>query len=132
MRKKKEHTPTTIQIDFNVPIEKWAADNKSMIMDSIYENVFEFIESDEEDRVVLQVQPTMKQERTIRKIALGDAPVKVDFIISKDDIDLTLKKLLEHMIEVEEYEKCAEIVKLQNREEHPKPKKRGRKKSIEK
>lgn len=132
MRKKKEHTPTTIQIDFNVPIEKWADDNKSVIMDSIYENVFEFMESDETDRVILQVQPTMKQEKTLRKVVLGDAPIKVDFIISKDDIDLTLKKLLEHMIELEEYEKCAEIVKLQNREEPPKPKKRGRKKSIQK
>lgn len=130
MRKKKEHIPTKIQIDFNVPIEKWASENKSMIMDSIYQNVFEFMESDEDDRIVLQVQPKVEQERTMRKLVEDEAPIKVDFIISKDDIDLTLKKLLEHMIEVEEYEKCAEIVKLQNREEPPKPKKRGRPKKV--
>lgn len=124
--------PKQIKIDFNTPIEKWADENKSVIMNSIYENVFEFIESDEEDRVVLQVQPVMKEERSLRKAILQQVPINVDFIISKDDIDLTLKKLLEHMVEVEEYEKCAEIVKLQNREETPKPKKRGRKKSIQK
>jgi hypothetical protein len=54
----------------------------------------------------------------------------VDFIISKDDIDLTLHKMLEYYVEVEEYEKCAEIVKLQNA---PPKKKRGRpKKTIDK
>jgi hypothetical protein len=52
-----------------------------------------------------------------------EPPVKVDFIISKDDIDLTLKKMLDYYIEVEEYEKCAEIHKLQNA---PPKKKRGR------
>jgi len=36
------------------------------------------------------------------------------------------------MVEIEEYEKCAEIVKLQNREQSPPPKKRGRNKSIQK
>lgn len=126
MRKKKEHTPMRIQIDFNTPIEKWADENKGIIMNSIYDNVFEFMESDDDDRVILQVQPTMKQNRNLRQVFLEGGPVNVDFIISKDDIDLTLKKLLEHMVEVEEYEKCAEIVKLQNREEPPK-KKRGRK-----
>jgi len=50
--------------------------------------------------------------------------MNVDFIISKDDIKETLQKLLEHCIEVEEYEKCAEIVKLQNRKKCGRPKKR--------
>ena len=118
--------PKQIKIDFNTPIEKWADENKSIIMDSIYENVFEFMESNEDDRVVLQVQPVLKQEKALRRAIPPQSPFNVDFIISKDDIDLTLRKLLEHMVEIEEYEKCAEIVKLQNREEPPK-KKRGRK-----
>ena len=118
--------PKQIKIDFNTPIEKWADENKSVIMDSIYENVFEFIESDEDDRVVLQVQPVLKQEKALRRAVPLQSPFNVDFIISKDDIDLTLRKLLEHMVEIEEYEKCAEIVKLQNGELKPK-KKRGRK-----
>lgn len=127
--------PKKIKINFNTPIERWADANKGVIMDSIYENVFEFMDSDEDDRVILQVQPVKEQERmikgSVRKLNI-ESPINVDFIISKDDIQLTLKKLLEHYVEIEEYEKCAEIVKLQNREESPKPKKTGRKKVIEK
>jgi hypothetical protein len=108
--------PKQIKIDFNTPIEKWADENKAVIMDSIYDNVFEFMDSDEDDRVILQVQPVKEQERmikgTVKRFKL-ESPINVDFIISKDDIDLTLKKMLEHYIEIEEYEKCAEIHKLQ-------------------
>jgi len=36
--------------------------------------------------------------------------------------------MMDYYIEVEEYEKCAEILKLQNEKDNPKPKKkRGRK-----
>ncbi len=121
--------PKQIKIDFNTPIEKWADDNKGVIMDSIYDNVFEFMDSDEDDRIVLQVQPVKEQERRIKgsiRTFKVESPINVDFIISKDDIQLTLRKLLEYYIEVEEYERCAEIVKLQNGESKPK-KKRGRK-----
>jgi hypothetical protein len=45
----------------------------------------------------------------------------VDFIISKDDIDLTLTKMLEYYVGVEEYEKCAEIFKLQTEKDKPVP-----------
>jgi hypothetical protein len=125
--------PKQIKIDFNTPIEQWADNNKGVIMDSIYDNVFEFMESDETDRVILQVQPVKEQERrikgSIRTFKL-ESPINVDFIISKDDIDLTLKKMLEYYVEVEEYERCAEIVKLQKADD--KPKKRGRKKAIQK
>ena len=98
-------------------------------MDSIYDNVFEFMDSDEDDRIILQVQPVKEQERRIKgsmRTFKLESPINVDFIISKDDIQLTLRKLLEYYIEVEEYERCAEIVKLQNGEDKPK-KKRGRK-----
>ena len=111
--------PKKIKRDFNTPIERWADENKGVIMDSIYENVFEFMESKEDDRIILQVQPVKSQERKIKgsiKTFKLESPINVDFIISKDDIQLTLKKMLEHYIEVEEYEKCAEIVKLQNRD----------------
>ena len=104
-----------------VPINEWASDNKSTIMNAIYDNVFEFIRSDEQDRIVLRIIAGPKKVR--RPQSINDIPMNVDFIISKEDIKETLEKLLEHCIEVEEYEKCAEIVKLQN---EPPKKKRGR------
>lgn len=114
-------TPKRIYIDFGTPIEQWADANKGVIMDSIYSNVFDFIESEEDDRVVLQVSPKIgNKPRIPRQI---EPPINVDFIISKDDIDLTLKKMMDYYIEVEEYEKCAEILKLQNEKDNPKPKK---------
>ena len=105
-------TPKKIYIDFGTPIEEWADANKGVIMDSIYSNVFDFVESNEDDRVVLQVSPKMPTRR--KPLALKEPPINVDFIISKDDIQITLQKMLEYYIEVEEYEKCAEIHKLQN------------------
>jgi len=120
--------PKEIHMEGRVPINEWANDNKSTIMNAIYENVFEFIRSDEQDRIVLRIIAGPKKVR--RPQSINDVPMNVDFIISKEDIKETLEKLLEHCIEVEEYEKCAEIVKLQN---EPPKKKRGRpKKTITK
>jgi hypothetical protein len=120
--------PKEIHIEQRVPIQQWAEENKNTIMDAIYENVSEFMASKEEDRIVLRIIAGPKKLR--RPQSIEDIPMNVDFIISKEDIKETLQKLLEHCIEVEEYEKCAEIVKLQN---EPPKKKRGRpKKTINK
>ena len=113
--------PKEIHMEGRVPINEWASDNKSTIMNAIYDNVFEFVRSNEEDRIVLRIIAGPKKVR--RPQSINDIPMNVDFIISKEDIKETLEKLLEHCIEVEEYEKCAEIVKLQN---EPPKKKRGR------
>jgi hypothetical protein len=120
--------PKKIEIDFTIPLEKWADANRGIIMDSIYSNVFDFIQSKDNDRIVLQIIP--KSIRRSRLQNQENSPVKVDFIISKDDMDLTLEKLLEYYVGVEEYEKCAEIYKLQTT---PPKRKRGRpKKTIDK
>ena len=113
--------PKEIHMESRVPIQQWAEENKGTIMDAIYENVSEFMASSEEDRIVLRIIAGPKKIR--RPQSIEDIPMNVDFIISKEDIKETLQKLLEHCIEVEEYEKCAEIVKLQN---EPPKKKRGR------
>ena len=113
--------PKEIHMEGRVPINVWASDNKSTIMNAIYDNVFEFVRSNEEDRIVLRIIAGPKQVR--RPQSINDISMNVDFIISKEDIKETLEKLLEHCIEVEEYEKCAELVKLQN---EPPKKKRGR------
>jgi hypothetical protein len=120
--------PKEIHMEGRVPINEWATDNKSTIMDAIYDNVFDFVRSNEEDRIVLRIIAGPTQTKKPRSI--NDLPMNVDFVISREDIKETLEKLLEHCIEVEEYEKCAEIVKLQN---EPPKKKRGRpKKTITK
>jgi hypothetical protein len=113
--------PKRIEIDFTIPIEEWADENRGVIMDSIYSNVFDFLESKDDDRIILQIIPILTKKSRMQRPA--EPPVKVDFIISKEDIDLTLKKMMDYYIEVEEYEKCAEIHKLQTT---PPKRKRGR------
>jgi hypothetical protein len=113
--------PKRIEIDFTIPIEEWAEENRGIIMDSIYSNVFDFVQSKDDDRIILQIIPILTKKSRIQRPA--EPPVKVDFIISKEDIDLTLHKMLDYYIEVEEYEKCAEIHKLQTT---PPKRKRGR------
>jgi hypothetical protein len=113
--------PKEIHMEGRVPINEWANDNKSTIMDAIYDNVFDFIKSKEEDRIILRIIAGPKKAK--RPQSINDLPLNVDFVISKEDIQETLQKLLEHCIEVEEYEKCAEIVKLQNRKKRGRPKK---------
>jgi hypothetical protein len=120
--------PKRIEIDFTIPIEEWADENRGVIMDSIYSNVFDFVKSTDDDRIILQIIPIVTKRNRMQRPA--EPPVKVDFIISKEDIDLTLKKMMDYYIEVEEYEKCAEIHKLQTT---PPKRKRGRpKKTINK
>jgi len=113
--------PRKIEIDFTIPIDVWADENRGVIMDSIYSNVFDFIQSKDDDRIILQIIPILTKKSRMQRPA--EPPVKVDFIISKEDIDLTLKKMMDYYIEVEEYEKCAEIHKLQTT---PPKRKRGR------
>lgn len=104
--------PKIIHIKDNIPVEKWAEQNKSQIMDTLYENIFDFIDSDEEDRVVIQLVAGDLVRGKLRK---ENVELNVDFIMAREDISETIDKLLEHLVEVEEYEKCAELVKLKNK-----------------
>ena len=105
--------PKEIHIGTETPIAVWADDNKHIIMGALYDNVFDFLESDDLNRSVLRVisQPkTHKNANRLKRTGLS-----VDFIITRDDIDETIDKLISHLVEVEEYEKCAELVKLKEK-----------------
>ena len=77
-------------------------------MDTLYETIFDFVESDEEKRVVLKLVSKPKYHSKIT----GYDVVNVEFTIARDEITETIDKLISHLEEVEEYEKCAELVKL--------------------
>lgn len=100
--------PKTIHITSNEPIQKWADDNHTTIMDSLYDTIFDFVESGEEKRVVLKLVSKPKYHSKIT----GYDVINVEFTIAKDEISETIDKLIRHLEEVEEYEKCAELVKL--------------------
>ena len=77
--------PKRIEIDFTIPIEEWADENRGVIMDSIYSNVFDFLESKDDDRIILQIIPILTKKSRMQRPT--EPPVKVDFIISKEDIE---------------------------------------------
>ena len=98
-----------IYIDINTPIEEWASQNRGIIMNSIYDNLGDFLLGKREHKTVIKLIAKPQSHTKLRE----NTAMIVDFSISKSDIDVTLEKVLEYMVEVEEYEKCAEIVKIQ-------------------
>ena len=100
--------PKVIHINTNEPIQKWADDNHAIIMDSLYDSIFDFVQSGEEKRVVLKVVSKPKYHSKIT----GYDVINVEFTVHKDEVVETIDKLIHHLEEIEEYEKCSELVKL--------------------
>lgn len=97
-----------INLPANMSITDWIDENRSFVMDTLYDNIFDFILSDEEKRAVLEV--VMKQRIFIDSSDYDG--VSMDFVITKEHMSETIDKLITHYELVEEYEKCSKLVKL--------------------
>ena len=106
--------PKEIYIGAEIPIGVWASENKDIIMGALYNNVFDFVDSDDLNRCVLRVISQPKTHTAAKH--LKRTGISIDFIITRDDINDTIDKLIGHLVEVEEYEKCAELIKLKNKD----------------
>jgi len=92
----------------NIDINDWIDENRSVIMDTLYNNIFDFIESVEDKRIVLEVVFKKKL-----KMNYSDFDgISMDFLITKKDISETVDRLLYYYEDLEEYEKCANLIKL--------------------
>jgi hypothetical protein len=99
-----------IYIDSGVSLEIWADTHRYQIIDCLYDNIFEFAHGDELKRVVLKViaRPDVNLSgKQIDKMIF-------DFMLVRDDIDTTIDALIRNFEEIEDYEKCSELVKLKN------------------
>ena len=99
-----------IYIDSGVSLEVWADTHRYQIIDCLYDNIFEFAHGDELKRVVLKViaRPDVNLSgNQIDKMIF-------DFMLVRDDIDTTIDALIRNFEEIEDYEKCSELVKLKN------------------
>jgi hypothetical protein len=101
--------PKKIYIPKDVEIQNWVDDNRNEIMQSLYDNVFEFVKSKKDTAIVLQV---ISGHITRGRVIDSSMSLNVDFIMIKDDILTTIDKLIYYMEEVEEYEKCAKLLNL--------------------
>lgn len=98
-----------LYLDDTISPEIWIELNQTMIMNEIYDNIFEFYENGGDEMVIMEIiQKSGGKKRRGKYIAPGH----IDVLLIKDDIPQTLQILLNFMENIEEYEKCAEIYKL--------------------
>ena len=97
-----------IDISSDIPLNEWIDENRNFVMDTVYDNIFDFLESDEDRRIVLEI--IMRQRMVINSSDYDG--VSMDFVITKNSIDETLDRMIKHYENTEEYEKCAKLVKL--------------------
>ena len=100
-----------IYIESGVSLEEWADTHRGTIINCLYENIFDFAHGDELKRVVLKVIAKSEGKKLFR-----DQIDKMifDFMLIRDDIDVTIDALIRNFEEIEDYEKCSELVKLKN------------------
>jgi hypothetical protein len=100
-----------IYIDIRTSMEKWVDDNHLEIIHILYDNIFDFVRGDELRRIVLMViaKPTMSDNN--RFVFSG---ISYEFMLIRDNIDDTISALIKNFEEIEDYEKCYELLQLKN------------------
>lgn len=105
-----------IYIDSESSIEKWVDDNKLTIINTLYDNIFDFSKSDEITRLILKVIVNSTEYPNKRINISNKGKITFDFILNKADIDHSISALIERFEEIEDYEKCSELIKLKKNE----------------
>ena len=90
----------------NSSVLEWTLENDRKINDLLYNTIFEFSKSDKLSVTLLRIYSFSDKSE-------GGMDVVTDFKISKKELSETIDKLLKAYEGYEEYEKCAEILKLQ-------------------
>ena len=84
----------------------WSVENDYFINSVLYDNVFDFVKSDKLSFSVLRIYSFDDKDS-------DGMDIVTDFTITKDTIDGTIDKLLKSFERYEEYDKCADILRLQ-------------------
>lgn len=103
--------PKKIYIDPTTEISGWVDRHHSIIVNTLYENIFDFVKSDELKRVVLSV---ITKNIPIYEGGVNYDGISYDFMLVRDDINETIDALIKNFEEVEDYEKCYELLQLRN------------------
>lgn len=85
---------------------QWSLENDYQINMAIYDNIFEFVKSDKSSYSVLRIYSFDDKD-------VDGTDIVTDFTITKSDLNGIIHKLLKSFERYEEYDKCAEILKLQ-------------------
>lgn len=100
-----------IYLDTSVSPMDWVDANRSIIVEALYENIFDFLESEDETRTVLKVE----NKPTFDLLNMESYSVIFDFMLIRSDIDITIGSMLEFYESIEEYEKCAKLIQAKEK-----------------
>lgn len=109
-------------------MEEWVDTNKEFILNSLYEGLADFIETNEELRLVLKL--VVRKNGHIRLSKFNS--LAFEFLLVREELMETMEGMLRHFESIEEYEKCAELVKLKKKylDSIEKPKKKASRKKL--
>lgn len=103
----------TIYLDGNTSMEEWVDENKEVILNSLYDALPEFIETNDDIKLALKL--------IVRKNGFGRMSkfnsLAFEFMLVRSDLIETIDGMLGHFESTEEYEKCAQLVKFKKRYE---------------
>jgi hypothetical protein len=100
-----------IYIDTEKSIGDWVENNHLEIMGVLYANIFDFSKGREPHRVVLRVITNPDLGNFNRVVFAG---ISYEFMLIRDDIIHTIDTLIANFEELEDYEKCYELLQLKN------------------
>lgn len=98
-----------IYIEGGVDLGEWADTNRFEIVNCLYDNIFDFTNSDDLKRVVLKVISTAPSSNSKK---VKENWITFDFMLVRDDINVSIDALVRSFEEVEDYEKCSKLIKL--------------------
>ena len=88
----------------------WMLDNRPKVMDLIYGNIFDFYDSDQNEKTIAKIVTSYKVKETGRNLS-------IDFALKRESLSDTLTKCQLYYEEIEEYEGCAKLFDLKKRME---------------
>jgi hypothetical protein len=100
-----------IYLDTTTSILEWVDINRPVIIETLYDNVFDFLDSGKKSKTVLRVE----NKPVTNVIHLKSNGVVFDFMLVRSDISLTIDSMLEYYESIEEYEKCAKLVETKRK-----------------
>jgi hypothetical protein len=91
----------------NDSILKWVESNRDTINQLLYDNVFDFAESDKMSFSIMRIYSFDDKDS-------NGMDIVTNLLITKDELLDTIEKLLKAYESDEYYERCAELLKLKN------------------
>jgi hypothetical protein len=119
----------TIYLDSGSSMEDWIGENKEVVLNSLYDELPAFLKTKEDVKLILKlIIKSNGHSRLSQFNALA-----FEFMLVREELEETIAGMLKHFEVIEEYEKCAELVKMKRQYEESllKPVKKTRRKKAE-